>query len=139
MPTLSLPSTTIKRYRAFTLMELMIVVAIIGTLSAIAMPAYQDYVRKSEVTSAVTTMKALITPAELYSQQHGSLNSDVSLSDLGTSANASPLGTISVEDSQLVMTLSHWDDSTITLARNDAGLWSCAASGEAANLVSGCE
>lgn len=40
------------RQRGFTLMELMITVAVIGILSAIAYPAYQDYVRKSRRVDA---------------------------------------------------------------------------------------
>lgn len=66
-----------KKQKGFTLIELMIVVAIIGILAAVALPAYQDYTARSQVTEAVTLMSGLkATISEIWADR-----GDLSIAD----------------------------------------------------------
>lgn len=54
----------------FTLIELMIVVAIIGILAAIAIPAYSDYIRRGQVVDATTGLATMRADMERYFQDN---------------------------------------------------------------------
>lgn len=60
----------VKNRKGFTLIELMIVVAIIGVLAAVAIPAYNSYIKRSRVTELSNAMGAVGHAALEYYQSH---------------------------------------------------------------------
>ena len=144
----------LKKQQGFTLIELMIVVAIIGILAAIAIPAYQDYIARSEISSGLSTVNPLKTGAEDYLMR-GEDAATISIADTGGSINANTLGVLSVANwagddgsGDLVFTFDaaspQVNGAIITVSRTTGGFWSCAltnANGSAVDNfgAKGCE
>lgn len=74
--------------KGFTLIELMIVIAIIGILAAVAIPAYSDYTQRAQVSEAVTLLGGLKTPVAEFFADKGTFPSTNTLtSDLGATVS----------------------------------------------------
>jgi type IV pilus assembly protein PilA len=65
-----------QKQQGFTLIELMIVVAIIGILAAVAIPAYQDYTVRAKVTEGLSLASAGKTAVSEYFSANGELPDD---------------------------------------------------------------
>jgi type IV pilus assembly protein PilA len=76
-----------KKQQGFTLIELMIVVAIIGILAAIAIPAYQDYTIRAQVSEGLNLGGGTKTAITEYYQDTGVFPGDNATAGLETAAN----------------------------------------------------
>ncbi|EMT2632766.1 pilin [Neisseria gonorrhoeae] len=57
--------------KGFTLIELMIVIAIVGILAAVALPAYQDYTARAQVSEAILLAEGQKSAVTGYCPNHG--------------------------------------------------------------------
>ncbi|EOD9226682.1 pilin, partial [Neisseria gonorrhoeae] len=72
--------------KGFTLIELMIVIAIVGILAAVALPAYQDYTARAQVSEAILLAEGQKSAVTEYYLNHGTWPEDNDSAGVASSA-----------------------------------------------------
>lgn len=86
-----------KKQQGFTLIELMIVIAIVGILAAIALPAYQDYTIRAKMSEPMAYMSELKTSVTEYYSATGRLPNGDSQAGVGDAPNTDITQTVSYD------------------------------------------
>jgi type IV pilus assembly protein PilA len=81
MRVLSVLKKKLRAKKGFTLIELMIVVAILGILAAIAIPTYMDYTKRAKVSEAISLLSGVANAIAEYHTSQGKM--PTSLDDIG--------------------------------------------------------
>jgi type IV pilus assembly protein PilA len=97
-----------KKQQGFTLIELMIVVAIIGILAAVALPAYQDYTIRAKVSEAIgfaAAAKTAVSEHVISKDKWPSTNESAGLAP-ADEINSLVVASLEVDEREILVTLS---------------------------------
>ncbi len=139
-----------KEQRGFTLIELMIVVAIIGILAAIAIPMYLDYTTRSQIAEGLNVAGGAKIAVTEYYQDRGTFPTDNAEAALDAAGNINGNYVTSVSVNGAIITIQYGNEAhpfingeTVILTATDhvgSVGWACASGGviQAKHMPSAC-
>jgi type IV pilus assembly protein PilA len=132
----------------FTLIELMIVVAIIAILAAIALPAYQIYVAKSQVSAGLADLRGGVVIFEEGIQNGNNSGSPASATEIGLAVSTArcssitPAGAWAAPNGQTITCILVGNPNvageSLVLTRDSEGRWSCSSTVTSLYRPNGC-
>ncbi len=137
-----------KKQQGFTLIELMIVVAIIGILAAIAIPAYSDYTIRAQVSEGITLAGGAKAAVSEFTMDRGVFPADNATAGISVATSISGKYTASVTVAGGIITVQYGAAGTDAHPNIQDGLlrlspvtnagsveWSCPAGGAGASIA----
>ncbi|WP_021022604.1 pilin [Salinivibrio costicola] len=131
-----------QKQQGFSLIELLVVIGIIGALTAIAIPQYQKYQDKAKVTAAIATLTNMRSVVEAHIMEKGEFPEkakDVEDEELGIPEGITLAKTKEVAGTMTIAVKGFpGGDDQVELTRGESGGWACTQPSDTIE-VNGCE